>query len=358
MIILFKMKCFLFQSKKGYMFMRKFLFVFICIGMLIITGCSADNNLINENKLSSNSSENNTGDIRIGCMKGPTAIGMIKLLSDSEQDNSINNYIYTIAGTADELTVGLINESLDIAAVPCNLASILYNKTNGEIVTVAVNTLGVLYIVEASDSIKNIEDLKGKTIYSTGQGTTPEYTLRYLLSSSGIDPDKDVTIEYKSEATEVVAAITQNQEAVAMLPQPYVTAAMIKNPQFHIALDITKEWEEKNDSTIVTGVIVARKSFIEDSPQIFENFLMEYKSSTEYANEYIEETSALLEQFDIFKANIAKQAIPYCNVVYEDGEDMQNHVLSYLKVLYEQNPAAIGGKMPEKGMFYFAGKEE
>lgn len=290
--------------------------------------------------------------IHIACMKGPTAIGMIHMLSESDAQNTQNNYVYTIAGTADEVSAGLVNGSLDVAAVPCNLASILYNKTNGEIVTVAINTLGVLYIVEAGDSIQTVSDLAGKTIYSTGQGTTPEYTLRYLLSSAGLNPDSDVTIEYKSEATEVVAAMAQNPEAIAMLPQPFVISAMNNNDKLRIALDVTAEWEKLNDSTVVTGVIVARKTFIEENPDAFGIFLEEYETSTAYANANIDDTSALLEKYDVFKAAIAKKAIPYCNVTYIDGEEMKKYVLAYLQVLYDENPASIGGKSPEEGLFY------
>lgn len=298
--------------------------------------------------------KNETADINIACMKGPTAIGMIKLLSDSDQGSTKNRYHYTITGTADEISTGLVSGSLDIAAVPCNLASVLYNNTNGEIVTAAINTLGVLYIVEGGETIQNVTDLKGKTLYSTGQGTTPEYTLRYLLTQAGLDPDKDVTIEYKSESAEVVSALTQNPEAAAMLPQPYVTIARTNNDKLRIALDITKEWEAIDEkSTVVTGVIVARKSFIEEHPDAFKNFLAEYNQSTQFANSNIDETAALLEQFDIFKAAIAKQAIPYCNVTYIDGKEMQEKMLAYLTVLYQQNPASIGQKLPEEGIFYF-----
>lgn len=298
-----------------------------------------------------------SADINIACMKGPTGIGMIHLLSESDAGNTHNHYNYTIAGTADELSGPLVNGTLDIAAVPCNLASVLNQKTNGEIVTVAVNTLGVLYLVEAGDTIQTVADLKGKTIYSTGQGTTPEYTLRYLLTSAGLNPDKDVTIEYKSEATEVVASLAQNAEAVAMLPQPYVTVAMNNNENLRIALDITKEWEAACDSTVVTGVLVARKTFIEENAEAFQAFLQEYEASTTFANEQVEETAQLLEQFDIFKAAIAKKAIPYCNVTFMDGEEMKENVLAYLKVLYDQNPKAVGGTMPEEGLFYLEANE-
>lgn len=325
------------------------LLILTCTLLSLITGCS--NNNTTDNPDTDNTSPAASTNINIGCMKGPTAIGMIKLLSDSDEKKSINTYNYTISGTADELSAALVKGDLDVAAIPCNLASVLYNKTDGEIVTVAINTLGVLYIVEAGENINSVESLKGKTIYSTGQGTTPEYTLRYLLTSAGIDPDKDVNIQYKSEASEALAAMTQDTTSVAMLPQPYTTVALNTDESFRIALDVTAEWEQLNDSTVVTGVLVARKSFIEENKEAFITFLDEYKTSTEYANSNIDETAALLEFFDIFKAAIAKKAIPYCNVTYIDGNDMKNKVLSYLQVLYDQNPAAIGGKL-EEGMFY------
>ena len=329
---------------------KKLLSLLLVFSMMfcLFVGCSTEDS----GESVSNENPTEKTNINIGCMKGPTAIGMIKLLSDSDAGNTSNKYSHTIAGTADELSVGLINGDIDIAAVPCNLASILYQKTNGEVDTVAINTLGVLYIVEEGNSIQSVNDLAGKTIYSTGQGTTPEYTLRFLLSAAGLDPDTDVTIEYKSEASEVVATLAQNPDAVAMLPQPYVTVALNGNENLRIALDVTEEWENLSDSTVVTGVIVARKSFIESNKDAFNAFLDEYKNSTTYANSNIEETATLLEEYDVFKAAIAKKAIPYCNVTYVDNQEMKTKILAYLKVLYDENPAAIGGNLPEEGMFY------
>lgn len=338
-----------------------------CLATGMLSGCSSKKQETPEKDVKQSETKKNNdnqtkkeeaaADITIACMKGPTAIGMIKLLSDSDKGASKNRYHYTITGTADEITAGLVNGSLDMAAVPCNLASVLYNNTKGEIVTAAINTLGVLYIVEGGETIQSVGDLKGKTLYSTGQGTTPEYTLRYLLTKAGLDPDKDVTIEYKSEAADVVSSLAQNPEAAAMLPQPYVTIAQMNNDKLRIALDITKEWEaaDKN-STVITGVIVARKSFIEEHPDAFRNFLSEYSQSTGFASSNVDETAALLEQFDIFKAAVAKKAIPYCNVTYIDGKEMQEKMLSYLTVLYQQNPASIGGKLPEEGIFYLENK--
>ncbi len=323
----------------------------ICTLFTSVIGCSNNDVPENETKAPTANNESGSVDINIGCMKGPTGIGMIKLLSDSDNRTSANHYTYTIAGTADVLSTALIKGELDIAAVPCNLASILYNKTDGEIVTVALNTLGVLYIIEEGDTIKSVSDLRGKTIYSTGQGTTPEYTLRFLLTSAGLDPDKDVDIQYKSEAPEVLVALNQDNSAVAMLPQPYTTVALNSNESFRIALDVTKEWENLCDSTVVTGVLVARKSFIEENKVGFNKFLEEYNASTLYANNNIDDTAALLEKYDIFKAAIAKRAIPYCNVTFISGSEMKDKVMAYLKVLYDQNPNAIGGSL-EEGMFY------
>ncbi len=293
-------------------------------------------------------------DINIAVMTGPTAIGLTKVMSDAEKGTALNNYHFNVYGTADEVATGLIKGDLDVACVPSNLASILYNKTEGDIVVAAINTLGVLYLVEEGNTIHGVEDLIGKTIYSTGQGTTPEYTLRYLLSLYDIDPDNDVTIEYKSEAAEVTAILAETKGAVAMLPQPYVTAAMNQNENLRIALSVTEEWEKLSDnSTVVTGVLAARKSFVEENKDAFEVFLGEYALSTVYANGEIEETANLLEHFNIFKAAIAKKAIPYCNVIFIEGETMETLLSSYLQVLYDQNPASIGGKMPEADFYYY-----
>ncbi|MGN0379859.1 MAG: ABC transporter substrate-binding protein [Butyrivibrio sp.] len=295
-------------------------------------------------------------DFNIASMKGPTSIGLVKMFNDSDNGETVNKYNYTIYGTADEISAGLIKGDIDAAAVPCNLASVLYNKTEGEIVIAGINTLGVLYVMAKGVEINSVNDLKGHTIYTTGQGTTPEYTLRHLLSINGIDPDNDVTIEFKSEASEVVSAVSELDTAVVMLPQPYVTVAQKSVEGLTVALDVTEEWENSvtDGSTVVTGVIVARKSFIEEHPAQFEVFLDEYKESTDYANSNVDDTAALLESFDIFKAAVAKTAIPECNVTFISGEEMKSKVTSYLQVLFDANPKAVGGAMPDDNIFYTA----
>ena len=315
----------------------------VCTALSIFSGCS------DKSDKTDNTAQTTT--INIACMKGPTGIGMIKLIDDSVEGNTSNKYNYSIVGTADEIATKLIKGELDIAAVPCNLASVLYNKTEGEILTLGINTLGVLYIVEAGETVTSTADLKGKTIYSTGQGTTPEYTLRFLLSSAGLDPDKDVNIQFKSEAPEVLAALQQDASAVAMLPQPYATVALNSDENMRIALDVTKEWENFSDDTVVTGVLVAQKSFIEENADAVKAFMEEYEASTTFANTNVDETASLLEKYDVFKAAIAKKAIPYCNVTLITGEEMKTKAMSYLQVLLNENPAAIGGKL-EEGMFY------
>lgn len=291
--------------------------------------------------------------VNIAAMKGPTALGMLKIMEDAEAGNTANNYTFTIAGAADEITASIIKGDIPIAAVPCNLASVLYNKSQGGITMLGINTLGVLYIVETGDSVQSVADLKGKTIYSTGKGTTPEYTLNWLLKSAGIDPEKDVTIEFKSEATEVAAILSQTENAVAMLPQPYVTTVLNNNEKARIALDVTKEWEALNEgSTVVTGVVVANTKFLTENPEVVNAFMEEYAASAAYTVEHIEEAAALSERFDIFKAAIAKKAIPYCNIVLIEGEEMKAKATAYLQVLFEQNPTSVGGALPEDNFFY------
>jgi NitT/TauT family transport system substrate-binding protein len=293
-------------------------------------------------------------DINIAALKGPTAIGMVKVMEDTTTGATANNYNFTIAGTADEISIGLVKGDFDVAAVPCNLAAVLYNKTQGKIKLAGINTLGVLYIVETGDNIKKVEDLKGKTIYSTGLGTTPQYTLNYLLSAYGIDPEKDVTIEYKTEATEVAAMLSEADDAVAMLPQPYVTTVMMNNDKVKVALDVAKEWEavSEDGSSVVTGVVVARSEFIDNNKEAFDAFLTEYSASAEYVNTNIDEASVLVEKFDIFKAAVIKKALPYCNITLLRGEDMKTKVTGYLTALYNQNPQAVGGTLPADDFYY------
>lgn len=291
--------------------------------------------------------------IRIAGLKGPTSIGLVKVMQDNADGKAANKYEFTIAGSADEITPKLNKGELDMAAIPANLASVLYNNTNGAIKVLAINTLGVLYIVEKGDTVKSVADLKGKTIYATGKGSTPEYTLRYILSKNGVDPDNDVTIEWQSEPTAVVPLLKANDNAIAMLPQPYVTVAQSNVEGLNIALNLTDEWGKiEGSGALVTGVLVARTEFVEKHPDAVKKMLNEYAASSEYVNANIDDAAALVEEFDIFKAAIAKKAIPYCNIKVITGDEMRTSLSSYLAVLFEQNAKAVGGKLPDDAFYY------
>lgn len=291
--------------------------------------------------------------IRIAGLKGPTSIGLVKVMKDNADGKAANKYEFTIAGSADEITPKLNKGELDMAAIPANLASVLYNNTNGAIKVLAINTLGVLYIVEKGDTVKSVADLKGKTIYATGKGSTPEYTLRYILSKNGVDPDNDVTIEWQSEPTAVVPLLKANDNAIAMLPQPYVTVAQSNVEGLNITLNLTDEWGKiEGSGALVTGVLVARTEFLEKHPDAVKKMLNEYAASSEYVNANIDDAAALVEEFDIFKAAIAKKAIPYCNIKVITGDEMRTSLSSYLAVLFEQNAKAVGGKLPDDAFYY------
>ena len=217
----------------------------------------------------------------------------------------------------------------------------------------AINTLGVIYIVEKGDSVSSIADLAGKTIYATGKGSTPEYALRYILSENGIDPDSDVTIEWKSEPTEVVSTLASAETGVAMLPQPYVTVAQGNVEGLHIAIDLTEAWDAlDNGSQLLTGVLIVRRDFAEAHPQAIAAFLKEYEASTKYVNANNAEAAQLIEKFDIVKAAVAEKALPYCNITYIAGADMKAPMDGYLQVLFDQNPASVGGVLPDSDFYY------
>ncbi len=290
----------------------------------------------------------------IASMKGPTTMGMVKLMSDSEAGLTEHNYLTTIYGTADEIVPLVVQGKIDIANVPANLAANIYHKTEGGISVIDINTLGVLYVVETGEAISSVADLKGKTIYSTGKGTTPEYVLNYILTSNGIDPTKDVTVEFKSEATEVAAMLESATDAVAVLPQPYVTVASTKNANIRIALDLTKEWEAIDGTKQVTGVTIVRNEFLEANPEAVAKFLEDYKASVEYVNANVDEAAKLVGGYDIVAEGVAKKALPLCNIVCITGEEMKTNLEHYLTVLYNSNPKSVGGELPAESFYYVA----
>ncbi len=294
--------------------------------------------------------------IRLGGLKGPTTMGMAKLLNDASNNETRINYEYTLATAADELTPMLVQGNLDIAAVPSNLASILYANTEGAVEVLAVNTLGVTYIVDTADSIQSIEDLKGKTILATGMGSVPEYTLKYVLEMNGIDPENDVTLEFKSEPTEIVSIMASSEEEViAMLPQPFVTVAATQVEGLRVALSINDEWNALNTgSALVTGVLVVRKEFAEENADLLQAFLEEYEASVTYVNENPTEASVMIGDLDIVKAPIAEKAIPNCNMTCVSGEEMKDLLTGFYEVLFEKNPLSVGGSLPEEDFYYLS----
>lgn len=319
--------------------------IVLCLGLF--TGCTEK-----ETKDPSPAAAPTT--FRIASLKGPTTMGIVKLMQDAENGLAKHDYQFEMFGTADEVVPKMVNGEIDVALLPCNLASILYNRTDGAVQVAAINTLGVLYIVESGDTVHSIQDLVGKTVYSTGKGTTPEFVLNYILNENGIEPGKDVAIEYKSEATEIAAMLTNAENIIAVLPQPYVTAVQMQNDKVRVALSLTEEWDKvSTESSLVTGVVLVRKAFAEENSLAFSEFLDEYKNSTEYVNANREEAAVWVESYGIVaKAPIAVKAIPACNITFIEGNEMKTKVSGYLEVLFNANPKSVGGALP-KDDFYF-----
>lgn len=287
--------------------------------------------------------------VRVGSLKGPTSMGLVRMMDEEKDDNT---YSFEMAAAADEIAGKFTSGDLDIALVPANMASILYNKTKGNVQVIDINTLGVLYVVTSDDSITGIADLKGKTVYSTGKGQTPEYVLNYLLDANGLSQD-DVTVEYKSEPTEVVSALTQTEGTVGILPQPFATAACKQNENLKEVCDLTEEWDKTGKGTLVTGVTIAKKDYIQENPEVVDDFLDEHEDSIEFANENTSEAAELVDAAGIVeKAPVAEAAIPKCNLKYLDEEEMKTALSGYLEVLMDQNPESVGGTLPGDDFYY------
>lgn len=317
---------------------------------------SADASASAEETASENASDgaenNSEGAVRVGSLKGPTSMGLVSLMNS---DTSANQYDFRMVTAADELVASIASGKLDIALVPANVASVLYNKTEGGISVIDINTLGVLYIVSADDSIKSVADLKGRTVYLTGKGTTPDYVIQYLLKANGLS-EQDVKLEYKSEAAEVAAILKEKPDSIGLLPQPFVTVACAQNETLKIVLDLTAEWDKvqgAEGSRLVTGVTIVTNEFLKNNEEAVKVFLSDHKVSAKAAVSDPKTTAEQIVQAGIIeKAPIAQKALPYCNITFIEGEEMKAALSGYLNVLFEQDPKSVGGKLPADNFYY------
>ena len=291
--------------------------------------------------------------VRVASLKGPTSMGLVKFMDQSAAGGFVNAYEFTVAGSADEITPKFIQGEFDIVSVPANLASVLWNRTEGKVKVLAVNTLGVLYILGKNVQIDSVADLRGKTVYATGKGSTPEYGLKKILEQNGLDPETDVTIEWKSQPDEVLPLLKTSESAVAMLPQPYVVAAMTNVEGLEIKLSLNDEWSKfPENGAFITSVIAVRAEFAAEHPEAVAEFMAAADESCSFAVSNVEETAPLVEQYVGIKAGVAKQALPGCNITFIAGAQMKEALSAYLGVLFGYEPKSVGGALPDGGFYY------
>lgn len=286
-------------------------------------------------------------------LKGPTGMGMAQMISENKEDAKYN---FTVAASPEEITTAIISKDADIAACPVNLASVLYNKTEGGVKLLALNTLGVTYIVTNGVEVNTLEDLRGKTIVSAGQGATPEYIITKLLTDSGMTVGEDVFVEFKSEHADVASLIVSGEAQIALLPEPNVTSSTVQNKELKVALDLTKEWEAKYGSKLVQGCVIARTEFVEENPDAVKAFLENYKESVEIINKADDNAAKLIVEAGIIpKEPIAKKAIPTSYITFITGEEMKTLTKDNLQVLFDANPKSVGGALPGDDFYYTQG---
>lgn len=284
----------------------------------------------------------------IATLNGPTGMGMTKVIHDASE-----NYNIDIYQSPDEITGKIISGELEVACVPSNLASVLYNKTDKNISLIGVNTLGVLYIVENGETVQSIEDLKGTTILASGQGSSPEYILTEILSAAGLKVGEDVQVKYLANHTEVINALLAGESTVALLPEPHVTIAKNQSEQLRTALDLNEAWENQEKTNLPMGVIIARKDYVDAHPEEMSKFIEDYKASVEFVNNQSEEAAQMMKEVGLFeKPELAVSAIPNCHIVFEKGKDAKSDLETFYTILQNVNPKAIGGNMPDEGFYY------
>lgn len=337
--------------------MKKFLAMFLVLALAlgVFAGCGKTEAPVQSSEaveesveISEESSEPvEKTDIRFGVLKGPTGMGAAYLMEQNENGEALNNYTFTMASAPTDLVAEFAAGNLDIACLPTNVASSLYNKLNGGISIGAINTKGVLYIASTDESVTSLADLNGKTIYTTGQGANPEYVLNYIIENN----DLDLTVEFL-DSDELTTKAASGEVDLIMLPVPNLTTVMVKNPEMHIVVDINEEWSKITGTTLCMGCVVVNNEFYANNTEAVENFLKEYEQSINYINENSEDASALCEKFEIVgSAAIALKAIPDAAITYIEGDEVKNNLEVYYNVLFEANPQSIGGSVPTEEFY-------
>ena len=322
---------------------------------LSLTACGGQAN--SEPEQPETQEELTAAEINLYVLSGPTGIGAMNLWAASDAGETKNTYHITMPGANDEVVAALSKGDADIAAVATNLAATLYNKTDGGVTVLAVNTLGVLSLLSNGQEAATVSELKGKTIYAPGQGANPEYILRYVLSGNGLDPDKDVTLRFVGEGSELLTVWQSDPEAVILAPQPVATSILMQNENAKTLFDMTEEWDKiaGDDSTLMMGCVIVRNEFLQANPGAVELFLQEYAASIEKAQSDVEGTAALCEQYGLIpKAALAQKAIPSCGLTFVTGAEMKTGLSGYLQVMFDANPKSVGGALPGDDFYYGA----
>lgn len=337
--------------------MKKLLAILLTLSlMLTFVACGDSNNDANSSTpaTSTETEEYTPADVSVAYMTGPTGVGMVKLHADSDEKKTENNYTFKVAATADEFKADFLAKKINIASVPTNLAAALYNATSGQVRILAVNTYGVLSIIENGNSLKSIADLKGKTLYATGKGQNPEYILKYILEKNGIDPENDLTIKFV-DSKELTAKIISGEAQYAMAPEPAASTVLTKNDKLNRAISINDEWAKVSDSKLMMGCVIALDSYVQENQKTVEKFLEEYEESIAFATENIETTAQYCEKYGVAaSAAIATKAIPNCNLCFVVGKEMKENINAYIKVLFDADAKSIGGKLPADDIYYNA----
>ena len=291
--------------------------------------------------------------INVMVLNGTTGFGMANLMDAAAKGEALQEYNFTVETDASNIVAALANGSVDIAALPTNAAAAVYNKTQGKVQVLALNTLGVLYLVtDGSVKVESVADLAGQTVYAPAQN--PSFIFQHIVEANGVE---NVTIDNTyAQPADLNTAVASGEVAIAVLPEPMVTVAKSKNPDLQVALDLTAEWDKVSQpGSLVQGCVVVQKQFVQDNPTAVAVFLEEYGMSIEGLTMDVEGTAAKIEANGIFtKAAVAAKAIPNCNVCFIVGEEMQTALHQFLTIMHGVAPASVGGSIPGDDFYCIA----
>ncbi|MDX9846980.1 MAG: MqnA/MqnD/SBP family protein [Tenuifilaceae bacterium] len=289
--------------------------------------------------------------VTIATLKGPSAMGMIKLI-DSLNHTSDKRIRVEILNEPIQVRKMVIDGTADFAILPTTMAAILYNR-GIDYQLAAIPVWGTLYLFGTDTTITAWNMLRGKTINLMGKGMTPDVLFKHLLIENGINPDVDVRLDYRFPThIDLANAVAAGQAKLGVISEPLVSLVMERNSKIKAIFDLNAEWQKVMDMPIAQTAFLVKGELANANKELVDRILKSYDYSTQWVNQNPDSAAHLIVKYDILPSvEVARKSIPRSNLYFSRVRSIRMEIESYLNVFYQMNPDIVGGRLPDENFY-------